>query len=128
MLYRGFFNNLDFLERYARNYICQQRCAFGKEGDGHALMVYFSRMREFNNEFYYEIDIDAKNRIINVFWADVRSIAILVDFGDVVSFDTTYLIDKYGMSFTPFIGVNHHGQSILLSCGLLSLEDTLTFT
>jgi len=51
-----------------------------------------------------------------------------VDFGDVVSFDTTYLTNKYDMRFAPFVGVNHHGQSILLGCGLLSLEDTSTFT
>ncbi|XP_022859242.1 protein FAR-RED IMPAIRED RESPONSE 1-like [Olea europaea var. sylvestris] len=31
------------------------------------------------------------------------------------------------MSFTPFVGVNHHGQSTLLGCGLLSNEDTDTF-
>jgi len=31
------------------------------------------------------------------------------------------------MPFAPFVGVNHHGQSILLGCGLLFLEDTNTF-
>jgi len=39
----------------------------------------------------------------------------------------TYLTNKYDMLFAPFIGVNHHGQSILLGCGLLSSEDTFTF-
>ena len=85
-------------------------------------------MRELNNTFYCEIDIDAENRIINVFWADARSRAALVDFGDVISFDTTYLTNKYNMSFTSFVGVNHHGHSILLGCGLLSAEDASTFT
>jgi len=85
-------------------------------------------MRELNNSFYYEIDIDAENRIINVFWADARSRAALVDFGDVVSSDTTYLTKKYDMPFGSFIGVNHHGHSILLGCGLLSVEDASTFT
>ncbi|WOG98014.1 hypothetical protein DCAR_0417355 [Daucus carota subsp. sativus] len=31
------------------------------------------------------------------------------------------------MPFAPFVGVNHHGQSILLGCGLVSNEDTVTF-
>ncbi|XP_028092677.1 protein FAR1-RELATED SEQUENCE 6-like [Camellia sinensis] len=31
------------------------------------------------------------------------------------------------MSFAPFVRVNHHGQSILLGCGLLSNENTETF-
>ncbi|XP_022857678.1 protein FAR-RED IMPAIRED RESPONSE 1-like [Olea europaea var. sylvestris] len=29
--------------------------------------------------------------------------------------------------FYPFVGVNHHGQSTLLGCGLVSNEDTRTF-
>ncbi|XP_022891883.1 protein FAR1-RELATED SEQUENCE 5-like [Olea europaea var. sylvestris] len=49
------------------------------------------------------------------------------EFGDVVTFDTTYLTNKYDMSFAPFVGVNHHGQSTLLGCGLVSNEDTETF-
>ncbi|XP_042952209.1 protein FAR1-RELATED SEQUENCE 5-like [Carya illinoinensis] len=31
------------------------------------------------------------------------------------------------MPFAPFVGVNHHGQSILLGAGLISSEDTETF-
>lgn len=30
------------------------------------------------------------------------------EFGDVVSFDTTYLVNKYDIAFAPFVGVNHH--------------------
>ncbi|KAH9770971.1 putative lysophospholipase BODYGUARD 4 [Citrus sinensis] len=67
------------------------------------------------------------DRLKNVFWADRRSRAAYKYFGDVVTFDTTYLTNKYDMSFAPFVGVNHHGQSILLGCGLISHEDTETF-
>jgi hypothetical protein len=49
-------------------------------------------------------------------------------FGEVITFDTTYLTNKYDMPVAPFVGVNHHGQSILLGCALLSNEDTKTFT
>jgi len=31
------------------------------------------------------------------------------------------------MPFAPFVGVNHHGQSTLFGCGLISSEDTETF-
>ncbi|XP_027932713.1 protein FAR-RED IMPAIRED RESPONSE 1-like [Vigna unguiculata] len=120
----GGFENLDFVECDTRNYIGQQRRVFGKEGDGQILMQHFSTMRELNNYFYYEIDTNAENRIINVFWVDARSKAASMDFGDVVSFDTTYLTNKYDMPFIPFVGVKHHRQSILLGCGLLSSEDT----
>ncbi|WOK98442.1 protein FAR1-RELATED SEQUENCE 5 [Canna indica] len=34
---------------------------------------------------------------------------------------------RYNMPFAPFVGVNHHGQSILFGCGLLSREDIETY-
>ncbi|GFZ00874.1 hypothetical protein Acr_14g0005090 [Actinidia rufa] len=60
--------------------------------------------------------------------SDARSRAACKEFGDVVTFDTTYLVNKYDMPFAPFVGVNHHGQSILLGCGLISHEDTKSFS
>ncbi|XP_042962396.1 protein FAR1-RELATED SEQUENCE 5-like [Carya illinoinensis] len=59
--------------------------------------------------------------------ADPRSRAAYQYFGDVVTFDTTYLTNRYGIPFAPFVGVNHHGQSILLGSRLVSSEDTETF-
>ncbi|XP_062145444.1 protein FAR1-RELATED SEQUENCE 8-like [Alnus glutinosa] len=67
------------------------------------------------------------NSLRNVFWADARSRAAYDYFGDVITFDTTYLTNSYDMPFAPFVGVNHHGQSILLGAGLISSEDTDTF-
>jgi len=84
-------------------------------------------MPELNRDFFFEIDIDDESHIRNVLWADARSRAACEHFGDIVSFDTTYLTNKYDMPFAPFVGVNHHGQSILLGCGLFSYEDTDTF-
>ncbi|XP_052732392.1 protein FAR1-RELATED SEQUENCE 5-like [Vigna angularis] len=90
----GGYENMDFFERDARNYIGQHIRSLCKDGDGQA---------------------------------DARSRAACEEFGDVVSFDTTYLTNKYDMPFAPFVGVNHHGHSILLGCGLLSSEDTASF-
>ncbi|KAK7368403.1 hypothetical protein VNO80_10428 [Phaseolus coccineus] len=123
----GGYENMSFVERDVRNYVSQHRRALGKDRDGRTLLAHFSRMRELNRDFFFEIDINDENHIRNVFWADARSRAACEHFGDVVSFDTTYLTNKYDMSFAPFVGVNHHGQSILLGCGLLSSEDTETF-
>jgi hypothetical protein len=80
-------------------------------------------MQKQNSQFYYLIDIDDDSRLRNVFWADARSRAAYEYFGQVVTFDTTYLTNKYDMPFAPFVGVNHHGQSMLLGCALLSNED-----
>ncbi|KAF5443133.1 hypothetical protein F2P56_035720 [Juglans regia] len=74
------------------------------------------------------MDLDDEGRLKNIFWADPRSRAAYQYFGDVVTFDTTYLTNRYGMPFAPFVGINHHGQSILLGVWLISSEDTETFT
>jgi hypothetical protein len=85
------------------------------------------RMQEKNDRFFYVMDLDEESRLRNVFWANARSREAYESFGDVITFDTTYLTNKYKMPFVPFVGVNHHGQSILFGCGLLSNEDTDSF-
>ena len=37
------------------------------------------------------------------------------------------MVNKYEMPFAPFVGVNHHGQSTLLGCGLILRKDTNSF-
>jgi hypothetical protein len=84
-------------------------------------------MREMNEGFYAVMDLDDESRLRNLFWADARSRAAYEYFGDVIMVDMAYLTNRYGMPFASFVGVNHHGQSILLGAGLLSSDDTETF-
>ena len=73
------------------------------------------------------MDLDDELRVRNVFWVDARSRAAYESFHDVITFNTTYLTNKYDMSFALFIGINHYGESIILGCELLSGEDTDSF-
>jgi hypothetical protein len=123
----GGYENLSFGEKDCRNYINKVRNELLGEGDAEALRNYLMRMQQKNDRFFYVIDLDEESRLKNVFWADARSRAAYESFGDVITFDTTYLTNKYKMPFAPFVGVNHHGQSILFGCGLLSNENTDTF-
>ncbi|KAG6408027.1 hypothetical protein SASPL_131029 [Salvia splendens] len=56
-----------------------------------------------------------------------KSRAAYHDFHDVVSFDTTYLVNQYDMPFGNVVGVNHHHHSILLGCCLLGDERAESF-
>ncbi|XP_042971413.1 protein FAR1-RELATED SEQUENCE 5-like [Carya illinoinensis] len=123
----GGYENLPFLEKDCRNYIDKARHLRLGAGGAGALREYFCRMQYKNPGFFTLMDLDDDGRLKNVFWADPRSRASYQYFGDVVTFDTTYLTNRYGMPFAPFVGVNHHGQSILLGAGLISREDTETF-
>ncbi|XP_042958128.1 protein FAR1-RELATED SEQUENCE 5-like [Carya illinoinensis] len=130
----GGFENLPFSEKDCRNYIDKARPSdIDHDDDGRlknvfsgaeALHQYFARMQYKNDGFFSDIDHDDDGRLKNVFWADERSRAAYKYFGDVVTFDTAYLKNRYGMPFAPFVGVNHHGRSILLGAGLIFNEDT----
>lgn len=63
------------------------------------------------------MDLDEAGQLKNLFWADARSRVAYKEFNDIITFDTTYLTNKYDMSFVPFVRVNHHGQSIYLIVG-----------
>lgn len=97
------------------------------EGDDEAIHQFFASMQNKNPNFFYLVDLDQHGRLRNLFWADARSRAAYQYFGDVVTFDTTYLIDKYDLPLVSFVGMNHHGQLVLLGCGLVSDETADTY-
>lgn len=81
-----------------------------------------------NSNFFYTINLDEAGQLKKLFWADASSRVTYKECNDVNTFDTTYLTNKYDMPFASFVGINHHGQSILLGCGLISKEDSPTFS
>ncbi|OMO61645.1 hypothetical protein CCACVL1_23350 [Corchorus capsularis] len=98
-----------------------------KEGDAHAVYNYFCRMKLTNPNFFYLMDLDDDGRLKNVFWADSRSRAAYGYFCDTVAIDTTCLANKYEIPLISFVGVNHHGHSVLLGCGFLGHESVEYF-
>ncbi len=123
----GGYENVIYNEKDVHNFLDQERRLKCREGDRQALHDYFVRMQGRKSNFYHALDFEDDLRVRNVFWVDVRSKAAYESFHDVITFDTTYLTNKYEMSFIPFISLNHHGESILLGCGLLSGRDTNLF-
>ena len=75
----------------------------------------------------YDIDLDDEFHMRNTLWVNARSRATYQAFGDVVTFNITYLTNMYKMPFVTFVGVNHHGQTYLLRCNLLSSKDIESF-
>ncbi|XP_048497620.1 protein FAR-RED IMPAIRED RESPONSE 1-like [Beta vulgaris subsp. vulgaris] len=84
-------------------------------------------MTEDNQNFFHMHRLDEFGYLKDVLWVDARSRAAYEEFGDVVCFDATYLTNDYDLPFANFVGVNHHGQTILLGCALVSHETTETY-
>ncbi|XP_074566345.1 protein FAR1-RELATED SEQUENCE 3-like [Curcuma longa] len=113
-------------ERDIRNY--EQELREAEKGiDAETLIELFASEKEKNPGFFYEYETDSDKRFNRCFWADHVSRRAYSVFGDVVVFDTTYNTNKYGLIFAPFVGVNHHHQTIIFGCGFLSDERADSF-
>ncbi|KAJ6815956.1 protein FAR-RED IMPAIRED RESPONSE 1-like [Iris pallida] len=97
-------------------------------GDAEAIFNYFTLQQDKRSNFFYSVDFDEEARLRNLFWADARSRAAYEAFGDVITFDTTYLVNNYEVPFALFVGVNHHGQYVLFGCALVSDESINSYT
>ncbi|XP_010679375.1 protein FAR-RED IMPAIRED RESPONSE 1-like [Beta vulgaris subsp. vulgaris] len=114
-------------ERDLRNEVSMVKRLKLKDGDANAMLAYFQKMSANNQIFFHMHRLDDKNTLKDIMWVDARSRAAYEEFGDVVCFYSAYLTNEYELPFANFVGVNHHGQSILLGCALLYHESTETF-
>ncbi|XP_022894740.1 protein FAR1-RELATED SEQUENCE 6-like [Olea europaea var. sylvestris] len=119
--------NDSVVEMECSNNIANARLLTLGNEDAEALMTYFYKMQARNSNFFYTIDRDEESHIRNVFWADARCRAAYESFGDVIFFDTTYLTNGYDVPLVMFVGMNHHGESVLFGCGLILGKDKDTF-
>ncbi|XP_074558136.1 protein FAR1-RELATED SEQUENCE 6-like [Curcuma longa] len=115
-----------FSESQHRSFMERGRLKLG-EGDAEALRLFFTRMQAKNTNFFNVVDLDEEGHVRNVFWADARSRAAYQYYNDVVMLDTTYVTNKYDLPLATLVGVNHHGQLVLLGCCLLSDETMETY-
>ncbi|KAL8469446.1 hypothetical protein ACS0TY_032335 [Phlomoides rotata] len=119
--------NLGCLPRDCRNFIDQRRRLRLCDGDAEAIRQLFCRLQLKDGNFFYYMDLDQDGHLRNVLWIHPRCGAAYEKFHDVVSFDTTYLVNRNKIPFASIVGVNHHGHSILLGCALVTHEDTESF-
>ncbi|KAG9458878.1 hypothetical protein H6P81_003386 [Aristolochia fimbriata] len=91
------------------------------------ILKYIRKKQSQNSVCYFDFQLDAEGQVTNFFWVDARSIIDYSLFGDVVSFDTTYRTNDYGRPFAPFVGVNHHNQTIVFGAALLYDETSESF-
>lgn len=91
------------------------------------LIMHFQEKASSDSSGYFNVGVDKTGTFKSVFWADGRSRESYLQFGDVVIFDVTYRTNKFQMPFAPFVGVNHHGQSILFGGALVDDESEDTF-
>ncbi|XP_058085585.1 protein FAR1-RELATED SEQUENCE 5-like [Magnolia sinica] len=110
-----------------KNYLRTKRMNAMKQFDAEGLLQFFKTKQVEDPKFFYSIQIDSEDRITNIFWADGRMILDYDRFGNVICFDTTYKTNENGRPFAPFLGVNHHRQTIFFGAALLYDETIDSF-
>ncbi|KAG6657190.1 protein FAR-RED ELONGATED HYPOCOTYL 3-like isoform X1 [Carya illinoinensis] len=97
-------------------------------GDVKILLDFFTQMQNMNSNFFYAVNLGEDQQLKNFFWIDAKSRHDYKTFSDVVSFDTTYVKNKYKMPLVIIVGTNQHYQFMLLGCALISDESATTFS
>ncbi|KAG6628924.1 hypothetical protein CIPAW_14G046800 [Carya illinoinensis] len=120
--------NVGCIGKDVENYLGNKRRKVFEEGDVQRLYSYFLERQLTEPGFVYSMQVDKDGCMGSCFWADARSRAAYQYFGDVVTFDATYLTNVYKMPFVPFSGVNHHHQTIMFGCALLVNETAESYT
>lgn len=105
----------------------QSCCLQLKAADSQAIHGFFCQKQLTSPNFFYIMDLNDEGQMRNVFWIDPKARAAYSYFGDVVAVDTTCLSNKYEIPLVAFIGINHHGQSILLGCAFIAEETVETY-
>ncbi|XP_073017871.1 protein FAR1-RELATED SEQUENCE 5-like [Primulina eburnea] len=90
-----------------------------ENGDATSLIQYFINKANKENYFYWNMQLDDDDRVMNFFFRDYRCSIDYEYFGDVLSIDTTYRTNKYYLICAPFVGINHRMQNVMFGLAFM---------
>lgn len=82
--------NLGYTKQDHKNYFQSKRKTDLEYREAGAILDYFEKQTLEKPSFYYAVQLDVEEKITYIFWADAKMIINYRNFGDVLSFDTTY--------------------------------------
>jgi hypothetical protein len=91
------------------------------------VLAFFTKKKAEDPRFCSSFKLDSDNRVHSVFWADAKARTYYETCGDCISFDTTFLTNKYNLPFAPIVGVSPHGNTYLFACALIGNERAKSF-
>lgn len=96
--------------------------------DAQMLINKLKKRRDYCPEyFFFEYKVEGKE-LIAIFWADETARRNYREFGDTISFDATYRINKHAMIFVHFVVVDNHKKSVVVGASLIACETVPNFT
>ncbi|XP_042022980.1 protein FAR1-RELATED SEQUENCE 5-like [Salvia splendens] len=86
--------------------------------DAQMIIDELKKKKENCDAFTYEYEVDSRSRLIHLFWCDPIAKMNFLQFGDIVSFDTTYSTNSK----------DNHGRAVSFGAGLLCSESADSFS
>ena len=120
--------NLSYTCHDRKNYLQRRRqreLAFGQAG---SMLKYFHDKIIENPSLQYALELDYEEHITNIFSADAKMILDYANFGDVVTFDTTFGTNKEYRPFGVFLGLNQFRETTIFGAALLFDKIEASFT
>ncbi|XP_059658493.1 protein FAR1-RELATED SEQUENCE 5-like [Cornus florida] len=110
-----------------KNYLRTRRQKEFLYGKAVWLVNYFKTRGCEDPSFFYSLQLDTEQMITNIFWLDCKMIIDYSQFGDVISFDTTYKVVHDNRPFAIFLGMNHHRETVMFGAALMYDETADSF-
>ncbi|XP_020592536.1 protein FAR1-RELATED SEQUENCE 5-like [Phalaenopsis equestris] len=123
----GGVENLECIKTDAFNFIQRERRCRIENGDANALLQLFAERRDEDSMFEWDFETHVSGKLMSFCWSDGTSRLHYDCFGDVIIFDTSYMLNKYNICCAPIVGVNHNWHNVLFGVGFLSEETTDSF-
>jgi hypothetical protein len=80
------------------------------------------QMKETDREMEVRFKVDEEGRIVRMLWCTGKNKTRYKQFGDAITFDTTYRTNLYNLPFGLFVGINNHFQTTMFGGVLLASE------
>ncbi|XP_052117572.1 protein FAR1-RELATED SEQUENCE 5-like [Arachis duranensis] len=123
---KGGYDKVDFTSKDLHNHISKTRRGKVKDGYAFAVLAYLFSKAYSDPLFLGKFTLK-DGRLDNLVWADRESVVDYECFGNVLAFDTTYKKNVYNKPLVIFSETNHHFQTTIFGCALLSDERSETF-
>ena len=123
----GGYGKVGFMSKDLYNMCSREKRKLLVDGDATTAIAMLEMRKKKYPDFFFEHEVDSKGNLRNLFWCDGQSRQDYQDYGDVVVFDSTYKMNRYGMPFVPFVGVNNHRKTVVFGCAILSDETERTY-
>ncbi|GJZ16636.1 FAR1-related sequence 5-like protein [Tanacetum coccineum] len=108
-----------------KNFFRSVNCYIG-DSDAQMLIHKMENRKKHASDFSFDYLVE-NVELTAIFWADEDSKYNYREFGDVVSFDVTFKINKYKMVFVLFTAIDNHRKCVTVAAGLLKNETTKSY-